>query len=278
MIAFDFAYYRPDTVQQATCIFGQTAAEGKAPLYYGGGTEIISMGRLDQLHTGAVIDIKGIPECAMLGVFGDQLVLGAAVTLTQIQESNLFPLLGAAGGRVADHTVRDKITLGGNIAGRIIYREALLPLLLVDAQCAIAGPEGMRHACIHQVFDRSLHLAQGEFLVQVLVDLSYLDIPYVHLKKTRLGIVNYPIVTVTALKRGPETRLALAGVCEFPFRSPEMEACLNSADGTMDSRMDKALERLPAPVLGDVEASAEYRESVLRSTLSEALQRLEGVA
>lgn len=277
MIPFDFTYYRPSTIQGAVNAFEETMGQGKVPLYYGGGTEIISMARLNEVHTDAVIDIKAIPECQSLGFYDGELVLGAAVTLTQIQESNLFPLLSAAGGRVADHTIRDKITLGGNIAGRIFYREALLPLLLADAQCVIAGPGGTRRAYIHEVHATSLVLGTGEFLVQVIVDPSFVSMPYVHLKKTRLGIVNYPVVTVTALKKAKEIRVALAGVCNFPFRSQVMEECLNSTAGSPDRRIDQALKRLPGPVLGDVEASVGYREFVLRSALAEALQQLEGV-
>ncbi|UUZ84865.1 FAD binding domain-containing protein [Paenibacillus sp. P26] len=94
MISFDFDYYRPASAAEAVRLFQQADAEGKQPLYYAGGTEIITMARLNQLWTGAVIDIKGIPECRSMEVQKDRLVIGSAVTLTALSEARLFPLLG----------------------------------------------------------------------------------------------------------------------------------------------------------------------------------------
>lgn len=49
---------------EAVDIYTRLCSEGKQPLYYGGGTEIISMARTHNIYTDAVIDIKGIPECS----------------------------------------------------------------------------------------------------------------------------------------------------------------------------------------------------------------------
>lgn len=126
MISFDFEYYKPDTIEEAVKIFQDLDSQGKEPLYYSGGTEIITLGRLNQLFTKAVIDLKGIPECNGLEMKNNQLILGSALTLTKIVETNPFPLLTKSAGRIADHTTRGKITLGGNICGSFIYREAVL--------------------------------------------------------------------------------------------------------------------------------------------------------
>ena len=130
MLAFDFDYYLPDTLQEATDVFDSVQKQGNMPLYYGGGTEIISMARVGNVTPHAVIDVKKIPECRNMGTDGAALVFGSARTLREIQDSGLFPLLGLAGGRIADHTIQCKLTLGGNLAGTIRYHEALLPLLL----------------------------------------------------------------------------------------------------------------------------------------------------
>jgi CO/xanthine dehydrogenase FAD-binding subunit len=133
MIAFDFDYYLPDTLQEATSLYLSLQSAGKKPLYYGGGTEIISMARLDSIQPGAVIHIKKIPELREIGLNGTRIIFGAALTLDEVARSGLFPLLGLAAGRIADHTIQLKLTLGGNLAGTIIYHETMLPLLLADA-------------------------------------------------------------------------------------------------------------------------------------------------
>lgn len=57
MIPFDFDYYRPDTIDEAVQLFRLLDSQGKSPLYFGGGSEIISMARVHNIHTKAVIDL-----------------------------------------------------------------------------------------------------------------------------------------------------------------------------------------------------------------------------
>ena len=90
MIPFDFEYYKPETIEDATNLFCELDRLGKKPIYYGGGTEFISMARMHNIYTEAVIDIKGIPECNVYGLDKNQLIIGSAVTLTNIAGLNLF--------------------------------------------------------------------------------------------------------------------------------------------------------------------------------------------
>ena len=262
MIPFSFSYHQPDSVREAVELFHTLNSTGKQVLYYGGGTEIISMARANNIYTDAVIDIKGIPECNVLGMQNDDLILGSALTLTQISESQLFPLLGKSGGRVADHTIQGKITLGGNIGGTIIYREAVLPLLLADTQLVIAGRDGMRRVPIAEVFNERLHLEKGEFLVQAITKMEYTALPYVHVKKTKQDKIDYPLVTVAALKKGEQIRIALSGVCYYPFRSPMIEEDLNNTSIPIESRINNAINHVPGPIVSDTLGSADYRKFV----------------
>ena len=58
-------------------------------------------------------------------------------SLNKITDSKLFPLLGQTVKQIADHTSRNKITIGGNMNSELIYTESVLPLLLVDAKVKI---------------------------------------------------------------------------------------------------------------------------------------------
>ena len=60
MIPFDFEYYKPDTLSKAYDCYITLGKENKKPIYYSGGTEIISMARTGSLEFGAAIDLKGI--------------------------------------------------------------------------------------------------------------------------------------------------------------------------------------------------------------------------
>lgn len=84
------------------------------------------------------------------------------------------------------------------------------------------------------------------------------------------------MVTLAAMRLGGKLRVAFSGVCAFPFRSRTMEDVLGEAALPPEVRVDQALQVLPAPLLDDLEASAEYRAFVLRRALLDALEGVGG--
>jgi CO/xanthine dehydrogenase FAD-binding subunit len=278
MISFDFEYYKPTTIDEAVQLHQSLRAQKKKPVYYCGGTEITTLGRLNLMVTDAVIDLKGLQECHILQLKDKQLVMGAALSFTRLIESHMFPLLGLTIKEVADHTARSNITLGGNISGQIIYREAVLPLLLTDSTAMVAGGKGTKQASIHQIFNQQVKLSEGEFLVQLMTDQSYLQMPYVSVKKRKQGSVGYPLVTIAALKKEQQIRLAFSGLCSFPFRDAKLEEFINQKQIPLEARIEQVISQIPYPVLDDVEGSAEYRLFVLKNTLMDIVTTLEGEA
>ncbi len=277
MIPFEFEYYKATSIPEAIYLFQDLFQQGRNPLYYGGGTEIITLARINQIYTEAVIDIKGIPECNVFAYQNHKLLVGSAVTLTRISEESLFPLLSRTSSEAADQTARNKITVGGNICGRTIFREAVLAFLLADSDIVIAGPSGINKKPIHEIFKKRMRLQRGEFVVQVHTDSDYTKLPFVAVKKRRIGSVGYPVVTIAAMKKEHLFRVAFSGVCAFPFRSHQIETILNDRLTPLETRIERAVQHLPAPLLHNTEASAEYRAFVLKNTLLDVLTALEEV-
>ncbi|HEX2945585.1 MAG TPA: FAD binding domain-containing protein [Clostridia bacterium] len=277
MIPFNFDYYRPDTLEEATRAYRELDSRSLEPVYYSGGSEIISMARVHNIYTKAVIDLKAIPECNVLEFREDRLFIGSSVTLSRISEENPYPLLSKACSRIADHTMQCRITIGGNLGGTIIYREASLPLLLSDCEVIVTSSGSLSRVPLAEVFRERLLLPRGEFIVQFVIRKEYAAVPYVHVKKTRNEKIDYPLVSVAALKKDGRIRLALSGVCPFPFRSADIEDRLNDMNDSWGIRIDKALEYLPAPILNDISGSNGYRKFVLKNTLLNTLRTLEAM-
>ena len=272
MIPFDFIYCRPSTLTEAQEAYVQLQDQGMHPLYYAGGSEIITMSRAGSIKPGAVIDIKGIPECLLLSKDHGGLHIGSACTLNQIKESKLFPLLTLSCGRIADHTNQCRITLGGNLCGTILYRETSLPLLLSDATLTLLGDHGLRTVPFHSIFQGRMQLEPGELIVQLHIPLWALQAPYVHVKRTTNEKIDYPLVGMAAIRKKNELRVAFSGVCSYPFRSLEMEAVLNDPSLPCAIRAKKAAEFLPEPAYGDVEGSGEYRIFVFKNMVHTLLE------
>lgn len=276
MLPFDFDYYRPEILQEAVDLYQYLEQQGKQPMFFSGGTELITLGRIDLAYTEAVIDIKNIAECRAMQISGDHLLLGSTLTLTEIEEANLFPLLTKTASKVADHTARRKITLGGNICARIFYREAVLPFLLTDSQVLIAGPDGKKVVPINEIFHEQLGLKNGEFLVQTATESRFLRAPFFTVKRRQQWETGYPLITVAAINIAGEVRVAISGLCPFPFRSRDIESALNNRGQTIEARVDAALKVLPQPILDDVEGSSKYRLFVLRNLFVDVLASLDG--
>lgn len=276
MIPFEIEYYKPASVAEALDTYHRLYSRGKYPVYYAGGTELISMARRSQIHMDAVIDLKGIPECGELGIQAGRVVIGAAVSLTRLAEANPFPLLSQHSRGIADHNSRSRITVGGNIAGKTVYREAVLPLLICDTSLVIARQNGLETVSIHDVFDKELRLNPGEFLVQMLTDEKDAGLPYVSLKKTRFSKIDYPLVSVAAVMKQGRMRVAISGVCDHPFRSKPMEETLRDSSLSPEQRIARAISQLPGPVVSDINGSDEYRIFLLEQALADTIRQLEG--
>ncbi|MGI6402922.1 MAG: FAD binding domain-containing protein [Oscillospiraceae bacterium] len=274
MIPFDLIYCRPNTLEEAFQAFVQLESQGKNPVYYAGGSEIITMSRAGSIQPGAVIDLKQIPECKALALDSTGLCLGSICTLNEIKQSKLFPLLGLACGRIADHTNQCRITLGGNLCGTIRYRETCLPLLVSDATITLFGKQGLRTLPFASVFDGRMQHSPGEFIVQIHVPKEALQAPHYHIKQTANEKIDYPLVSIAALWQNHSLRVACSGLCLDPFRSVEMEAVFNDRTLSCADRADKAVQLLPQPAFGDVEGSAEYRKFVFRNIMQTLLEEV----
>lgn len=274
MIPCDFDYYKPDTIEEAVKLYKDLKDKGKIPKYYSGGTEIITMSRASNLYMDAIIDLKGIPQCRQQEVSCDCLNIGASLTLTEIAEANLFPLLSLTVQRIADHTVQDKITLGGNICGTIIYKEGLLPLLVSDSYAVVADYRGLRNIPVKDIFQRELKLNEEEFIVSFVIRRCYTELPYLHAKRTKSDKINYPLITLAAILEDNKVKMAFSGLCRYPIRSVTMEDWLNSSSLPEALRIQYALKSVPDFILDDLEGSASYRRFLLESMLHEVSSKL----
>jgi CO/xanthine dehydrogenase FAD-binding subunit len=273
MIAGDITYLRPDTAEEAVDAWSRH--EGAR--YLAGGTEITTAARRTAaIDLRACIDIKRIPEANVHEIRGDCFRLGAALSLSDVADGDAFPLLNATLRGIADHTVRNRLTLGGNVTGLLPYREAVLPLLLADASVLTVAPakEGAqavrRERKLRDLFDKRLVLAPGELVLSFCVPLDAPEWPWSHHRKTRTSSVDYPLVTTCMVRDGDSIRLALAGAHPYPIRSDAADAAL-SKDGL--AALPAVLEAFGS-LRTDSRASAEYRSALLKNMIRASLEEL----
>ena len=269
-IPFDFGYYKPLKPEEAFKLHRDLRGENKKVLYYAGGTEIISMARMQSIKFDAVIDLKNIYECCVLGFDSGFLTIGSCKTLTEIAKFDAFPLLSKTIKRIADHTIQGKITLGGNLAGTIIYREAALPLMISGARVLVMGEEGIKERAFKEVFDGRLRLNEGEFLVAVKICKEVLNLPFWHVKRTKNLKIDYPLITLAAHEREGVLEAAVSGFGDFPLVLPR--GVLNEKGLGAEGKIEKIIKTLRSFCKGDLQGSKEYKEAVLGEVLGEIIR------
>jgi CO/xanthine dehydrogenase FAD-binding subunit len=276
MIPHNFAYMQPTSLEAAFGAYRAAAEAGKSPVYYAGGTEVISYARQGNIAPGAVIDLKRVPECLVRDTTEDgMLAFGACLTLNQVVAGARFPLLSQA-AHIIDHTIRNRLTLGGNITGRLPYRETVLPFLVAEGVAVLYGPEGERSVPLMEIFRARLRLKTGEILVQLRVPQDVAKAPWHYERRVKHNQLDYPIVTGCFLRAEEEIRMALTGVVGFPLRSTEAEAVLNDASIPVEQRPAQALAALSFDVIEDQRAAADYRRALTEMVIGEALAALGG--
>lgn len=278
MVPFEMVYYRPDTIEEALELYQQLRRKKKNPAFYGGGTEILTRTRVQDADFDAVIDLKRIPECTVQSEDQGQMQFGSALKLTDLSDKNLWPLLAKTADRVADHTARGQITMGGNFFSVLPYRESILPFLLADsAEGTVATPSGLKTKKFSELFDQNMKVNPGEFLVSVSIDgREARGMAHRSRKMTRLDWIDYPLVTIAlTAKPDGQFRAAFSGWTSYPFVSTRVNKILSDRRRTPEERAQDAVQHMPMRAVTDIHGSQEYREFVTGYTLASMLEELE---
>ncbi len=286
MIGKNFRYLRPESLEEAYSAFMDAQGKGLTAVYLNGGTETVTYARQNKIHPDVVIELSRLEPLLALSKEENQYVYGAALTLNEVIEAKRFPLLEQA-ARIVDHTVRNKLSLGGNLLGRLPYRETVLPFLLSDARIRLFGAKGLREEPLMEMFDKRFKTKPGEIVVDIRTPQALTKSAHAYVRKTRLDLsVDYPIVTLCLLKAGSSIRLATTGAFGYPLRSVEMERALNERISELTSSsspdpvgsgplapesVDAIVRAASTDFIDDKRAGADYREFLCKQALQEGL-------
>jgi len=112
-----FDHYRPRSLAELREIMAGPAAGGFVLL--GGGTDVLVKIKQRLMTPAGIISLSGLPELAKLEQQGDDILIGAGVTLRRLEESPLitanFPALARAAAAVGSPQLRNMGTVGGNV-------------------------------------------------------------------------------------------------------------------------------------------------------------------
>lgn len=136
----------------------------------GGGTLVVAERALGISTPPAYLLLSGIPELHGVtpggaAATGGPSRIGAQTTLRALLDAALSPMLDVALRSLATPQIRNRATVGGNIAERRPAHTLAPCLLALDASVGSAGPDGTRRRSIRDFVAEGL--GEGEIIVDV---------------------------------------------------------------------------------------------------------------
>lgn len=153
MIPPSFEYHAPGSVDDAIALLSQYGDEAKI---LAGGHSLLPMMKLRFAEPEHLVDINNIADLKGVCEDGDTVVIGSMTTENEIIASEILrqkcPLLPDAARLIADPQVRNRGTIGGDIAHGDPGNDHPALMLALNATFTLAGPNGTREVAADDFF------------------------------------------------------------------------------------------------------------------------------
>jgi CO/xanthine dehydrogenase FAD-binding subunit len=138
-----FEYIVPESTAEL-CQFLKDHGEDSRIL--AGGTDLLLNLENEEHLPRFAVDITRIAELSNLRSEGDSIFIGATATHSDVAESEMIkkevPFLSEAAGSVGSVQIRNKGTIGGNIANASPAADTVPPLIALEAEAHILSQKG----------------------------------------------------------------------------------------------------------------------------------------
>jgi xanthine dehydrogenase small subunit len=265
----DRIFLRPRTLAEAQ----RALAEHPDAAIIAGGTDLVVESNQRYRRWQSFVSLENIAELCELEWRDDCLRIGGAVTLAEIEHhvQGKLPMLEELFPLFASRLIRNRATLGGNLATASPIGDGPPALLALDAEVEIVGPGGSRSVLLSDFFKayRKTALAPGEILAAVRIPRPFADTMRFY-KVSKRVLDDISTVAAAFTLRLDETgkireaRLAYGGVAATPARALEAERALagQAWDLATVKRTQGILAKTFRPI-SDHRGSAGYREAMV---------------
>jgi xanthine dehydrogenase small subunit len=261
--------------------------QGRSLALGGGSDYLVRNPEPDESSIGTARLLDREPELKRIRREGGALAIGAAVSWREFFSSpevlELVPGLGAFEGILASPLVRERATLGGNIANASPVGDLTSILIALGAFVRIEGPAGSRELSgrlqmarelpLERLFlgYKKLDLSDGEIISTILIPATKPVGRFNFEKASKREHLDIAAVNSAALieledgdKRIARARLSAGGVAPVPLLLAKASAYLQGR--SIDAETALGAARIAASEIspiGDVRGSADYRRRVL---------------
>lgn len=280
MIPPSFEYHAPRSVGEALHLLGSLGGDAKL---LAGGHSLLPMMKLRFAQPAHLIDLNRIAELRGIRRDGGTVVIGAMTVENDLIHSALLrdsvPLLPEAAKLIADPQVRNRGTIGGDIAHGDPANDHPALALACDAVFTLQGPAGQRTVKAGDFFQGTYMtaLAEDEILVDIRVPAFAPKTGYSYhkLKRKTGDWATAAAAVVLRLDGGrvSHVRIALTNLAPMALRATAAEAALLGQplnDSTIGAAANAAMAACdPA---ADLRGSVDYKRAMAGQMVQRAIR------
>jgi carbon-monoxide dehydrogenase medium subunit len=280
MIPPSFDYHAPRTLQDAVGLLTQLGSEAKL---LAGGHSLLPMMKLRFAQPAHLIDLNRIDELRGIVDRGDHVLIGAMTVENDLIQSPVLrakvPLLSEAATLIADPQVRNRGTIGGDIAHGDPANDHPALALALNASFFLQGPQGRREVKADDFFLDifTTALAEDEILVSISVPAfsAKTGWAYEKLKRKTGDWATAGAAVVLCVEDGDvsQVRIALTNVAATAIRVKSAEDALLGrplSDVSINAAADAAMAACdPAE---DLRGDVEYKTAMAGQMLKRAIR------
>ncbi len=289
MIPAAFDYHAPGTLEEA---IGLLQRHGDGAKVLSGGQSLLPLLKIRLGYVDHLIDIGHIPGLDYIKEGDGFLKIGAATREVELERSDLvrskYPILLDTAAVIADPLVRNRATVGGNLAHGDPANDHPATMLAVRAQVVARGPKGERTIPIDEFFVGlfTTALKPNEVLTEIRVPVPAPKSggAYVKLERKVGDFATAGVaVQLTLGKKGEiaEIGIGLTNAGPKPVRAVDAEKLLKgkTPDGATLAEAAALAGKAGTPS-ADRRGSVEYKQEMARvltgRALAKALERAGG--
>jgi carbon-monoxide dehydrogenase medium subunit len=280
MIPAPFDYHAPGSLAEAIGLLQQHGDDAKV---LSGGQSLLPLLKLRLASAVHLVDIGRIPGLDYIKEDGGYLKIGGRTRESALERSDLirtkYPILHDTALVIADPIVRNRATIGGNLAHADPANDHPATMLALGADVVVTGPGGERTIPIGQFFTGifSTALAAGEILTEIRIPIppARSGGAYVKLERKVGDFATAAAaaqVTLGADGKVERAGIALTSAGPTPVKATNAETFLQGK--TPDAATIAAAARLAgqaASPSADRRGSVEYKREMARVLTARAL-------
>lgn len=280
MFPAGFDYHRAESVSEAQRTLAEHEADGTDARLLAGGQGLVPSMKLGDASPDVLVDVRGVDALAGVSVDDQTATVGALTTHAEVAGHDgleaAAPVLVATARHTADRQVRNRGTLGGNLAEANPAADPPAAVVAAGSALRIRGPDGERTVPVTAFFAGDGDTDLGDRDVLIAVDVPRHDAgAYAKFTHPASGYAAVGVAVALDVRDG---RIDAAGVAATGAVDPvqRLDAVEDAIQGTVVDAVDveAAASQTTVPealLVGDAHASASYRGGVLSAYVERAL-------